>query len=89
MLATGLLVVHDAGRGGEDDESERTRGEEQVNPRLDLVNLDVEARRDDSGLVEATVELDDNLARAVVVDDLEGTNVACTTTGRRGRRREE
>lgn len=77
MLATGLLVVHDAGRGREDDEAERTGGEEQVDPRLDLVNLNVEAGRDDASLVEPTVELDDDLAGAVVVDDLELADVAC------------
>ena len=76
MLATGLLVVHDAGRGGEDDEAERTGREEQVDPRLDLVDLDVEPGRDDTGLVEPAVELDDNLAGTVVVDNLKLANVA-------------
>ena len=37
---------------------------------------DVEAGRDDAGLVEAAVELDDNLARTVVVDNLELADVA-------------
>jgi hypothetical protein len=51
----------------EDDVAERTGGEEQVDPRLDLSELDVEAGRDDSALVDAAVELNDNLARAVVI----------------------
>ena len=38
--------------------------------------LDVETRRDDTGFVEMAVELDDNFARAVVIDDLEFTNVS-------------
>lgn len=76
MLATGLLVVHDAGRGRKDDEAERTGGEEEVDPRLDLVDLDVEPGRDDASLVEPAVELDDNLAGAVIVDNLELSDVA-------------
>ncbi|KAJ3498105.1 hypothetical protein NMY22_g19633 [Coprinellus aureogranulatus] len=82
VFATGLLVVHDAGgcgRKGEtykDDDTESTSGEQQVDPRLDLVGLDVESGRDDTGLVEAAVQLDDDLARTVVIDDLEFADVA-------------
>jgi len=76
VLATGLLLVHDAGRGGEDDEAELTGGEKLDNPLLELVEVDVVAGRDDTALVEAAVELDDNLAGAVVVDLLELANVA-------------
>lgn len=77
VLATSLLVVHDTGRGGQDDVTERTRGQELLNPVLNLTELDVEARRDDTTLVDAAVELDDNLTGTVVVDLLELANVAC------------
>ena len=60
----------------ENNDTEATSGEEQVDPGLDLVNLNVVTRRDDAGLVQATVELDDDLARTVVIDDLELANVA-------------
>ena len=60
----------------EDDLAKGTGGKEQVDPVLDLADLDVEAGRDDAGLVEAAVELDNDLARAVVVDDLEVADVA-------------
>jgi hypothetical protein len=76
VLAPGLLVVHDSSGGGEDDVAELTRWEELDNPLLEVVELDVVARADDTGLVEAAVELDDNLAVAVVVDLLELSNVA-------------
>ena len=59
-----------------DDDTKGTSGEQQVDPRLDLGGLDVEAGGDDTGLVETAVQLDDDLARAVVIDDLEFTNVA-------------
>lgn len=76
MAPTGLLVVHDAGRGGKDDLTERTGGEEQVDPVLDGVNGNVEAGRDDTALVETTVELDNDLAATVVVNELELADVA-------------
>jgi hypothetical protein len=76
VLATSLLVVHDTSRGGQDDVTERTGGEQQVDPVFNLRQLNVESGRDDSGLVDATVELDDDLAGSVVVDLLELLNVA-------------
>jgi len=76
VLPAGLLVVHDTGRGGEDNVTELTRGQKLHNPLLHVAELDVVARRDDTGLVDAAVKLDDNLAVAVVVDLLELANVA-------------
>lgn len=53
MLASGLLVVHDTGRGGQDDEAELTRGQQLDNPLLELTELDVVAGVDDTALVQA------------------------------------
>lgn len=53
MLPLGLLVVHDSGRGGEDDVAELTRGQQLDNPLLDIGEADVVAGGDDTGLVEA------------------------------------
>lgn len=77
MLATGLLVVHDTGGGGEDDVAELTGREQLDNPLLELGETDVVAGRDDTGLVETAVELDNDLAGSVVVNLLELANVAC------------
>ena len=52
VLAAGLLVVHDASGGGQDDETELTRGEQLDNPLLEITELDVVAGADDTGLVE-------------------------------------
>jgi hypothetical protein len=38
--------------------------------------LDVEARGDDASLVQAAIQLYNNLAGTVIVDDLEFTNIA-------------
>ena len=76
MLAASLLVVHDTGGGGQDDETELTGGKELDDPLLNIAELDVVAGGDDTGLVDAAVELDDDLAVAVVIDLLELANVA-------------
>lgn len=76
VLPASLLVVHDTGGGGEHDVAERTSREELADPLLDLAERDVEARGDDTALVEAAVELDDDLAGAVVIDLLELADVA-------------
>ena len=68
MLSSGLLVVHDTSRGGKDDVTELTGGEEVGDPLLNIANSDVETGRDDTGLVKTTVELDNDLTRAVVIE---------------------
>lgn len=52
MLATGLLVVHDTGGGGQDDVAELTRGKELGSPLLKVAELDGVAGVDDTALVE-------------------------------------
>ena len=63
-------------RTHQDDETELTSREQQVDPVLNLVDRDVVAGRDDAGLVKTSVQLNDNLARAMIIDDLELANVA-------------
>lgn len=76
VLPPGLLVVHDASGGGEDDVTELTGRKELDDPLLDVLELDVVAGGDDTGLVDTAKELDDDLAVAVVVDFLELADVA-------------
>jgi hypothetical protein len=52
VLPPGLLVVHDTGGGGEDDVAELTRGHELDDPLLEITELDVVARGDDTGFVD-------------------------------------
>jgi len=58
VLSPGLLVVHDTGRGGKDNVTELTRWKELDNPLLEVTELNVVARADDTGLVEAGNMLD-------------------------------
>ena len=77
VATTSLLMIHDTSRGGEDDETELTGGQETSNPLLNLVQLDVETGRDNTSLVDASNELNDNLSRAVVINLLKLANVTC------------
>ena len=53
VLAAGLLVVHDTSRGGQDEETELTRGQELGGPGLEVTELNGVAGVDDTSLVEA------------------------------------
>lgn len=76
VLPAGLLVVHNTGRGRQDDETERTGGKHARHPTLDLVQRHRVTGRDDTALVDAADELHNNLAITVVIDDLKVTDVA-------------
>lgn len=53
VLSSRLLVVHDAGRGGEHDEAELTRRQELDDPFLEVTDTHVVAGGDDAGFVNA------------------------------------
>lgn len=76
MLGTSLVVVHDALTGGKDDDSELSGGEDGGAEVLELVELEVEAGGDDTALVKTTVQVDNDLAIAGVINDLEIVDVA-------------
>lgn len=69
-------MVHDSGTGGEDNVSKLTRWKQLDNPLLKILEGDVVAGGDDTSLVETAVELNHDLAVAVVINLLEFTNVS-------------
>ena len=69
-------MIHDTLRGGQHDVTELTAGKQVAGPHLDLVDLNIEAGRDATALVQATNEVDDNLSRAMIVHNGNVTNVA-------------
>ncbi len=92
VLASCLLVVHDTGRGCENDVSELTGWQKFDNPLLEIGETNVVSWGDDTSLVETidriskrwqknstqflpAIQLDDNLARSVIINFLEFTNV--------------
>ena len=71
----GVLVSHDALVGGDNHEAELAGGEDRVHEVLELGGGEIETGGDDTALVEAAVQLDDDLATAGVVDDGEFVDV--------------
>jgi hypothetical protein len=67
--------THDASARGQDDVAELTRRKELDDPLLHVAELHVVPRVDAAGLVQSAGELNDDLAAAVVVDLLKGTDV--------------
>ena len=76
MLGTGLVVVHDALVRGQDNDAELTRREHRGREVLEVLELQVEAGRDDTALVEAAVQVDNDLAIAGVINDLKLVDIA-------------
>ncbi len=75
VLLAGLLVVHDAEGRREDEVAELTAGQDRADPLLEGVAVHVEARADGTALVQAAVQVHDDLAGAAVIDDLELADV--------------
>jgi len=75
VLSPSLLVVHDTGRGGQDNETELTGREKLDNPLLEVAEFDIVSRRDTSSFVDTSLELDNYLSGTVVVNLLELANV--------------
>lgn len=71
MLSTGLVVVHNTLVGREDKDTELSGGEHGIGEVLEVLELEVETGGDNSALVQTTVKVDNDLAIAGIVDDLE------------------
>ena len=68
---------HDAHGGSQNNVAELAGGEEVDDPLLDLVLGNIESGADNAALVEASRELNYDLAGPVIVDDLEFSDVSC------------
>lgn len=82
MLSLGFFVVHDSVGGGEDDISELSGWEDVVDELLEVFDLEVVSGGDDTALVQSAVQLNNDLACSLVVNDLELTDVTYTNTVR-------
>ena len=76
LLLTGFHVVHDADVGGQDDVSELTGWEDGRGEFLEVLDLEVKTGRDDSALVEAAVEVNNDLSSASIINDGEVVDVS-------------
>jgi len=75
LSSTGLLVIHDSKGRGQHNMTEATRWQNVLNPLLNILDTNIESGRNNTALVDAAVQLNDNLAGAVVIDNLKLTNV--------------
>ena len=68
-------MVHDSIRSRQNQLSELA-GRKQIRSQLlNLIKSDVESRRDDTALVEATQQIDHNFTASMVINNLEGSDV--------------
>lgn len=77
LLPPGLFVIHNSLASGQHDVTELTRRQQATNPVLNFVGTNVKTGGDDAALVEPAVELNDNLARPMVVHKLKLANISC------------
>ena len=75
MLSPGLLVIHDAPGGGEDNVAELSGGQQVVGPLFDLSDGHVKSGGDHSALVQTTSQIDNNLSGSVVINNLRSENI--------------
>ena len=71
-----LLVVHNASACRQNHVAKLSAWQQLHYPLLEIFELNIVSRRDHTGLVEAAIELDNNLAVAVVVNLFEFADVA-------------
>ncbi len=56
------MVAHDTFVGGKDNDTELTGGEDGVGELLEVLGGEIETWADDTALVDATVQVNDDLA---------------------------
>ena len=75
MLSPCLLMIHDPSTRGQNNITNASSWQKLVDPFLQIGKTNVESRGDDTAFIQTAVELDDNLARTMVVDFLEFADV--------------
>ena len=71
-------MIHNTGARCQDHISKLSTRKQLHHPLLEVFELDIVSGRNDTGLVEAAVELNDDLAISVIVNFFELANVACS-----------
>jgi len=76
MLSSRLFMIHNPSTRRQNNISNTSSWQELIDPFLKIRKTDVEPGGDDTAFIETTIELNDNLARTMVIDLLEFANVA-------------
>ena len=69
-------MVHNASRSSQDNVTELSSRQQVSSPLFDISNFNVESWRDNTTLVQSTVQLNDDLTRSVVINVFKLTNVS-------------
>ena len=69
-------MVHDSLVSGEYKSSELTGWEHSIAEVLEVLELEIEVWRDNTALVESSVQVDDDLASTGIIDNLEFSDVS-------------
>ena len=78
VLSLGLLVVHDAVGGGQDDLSELSGGENVGDELFEVLKLEVVSGGDDTTLVESSVQFNNDFDCSLVIHNFELIDVSYT-----------
>lgn len=78
VLSLGFFVVHDTVGSGENDISELSWGEDVVDELLEVLEFKIVSGWDDSALVQSAVQLNNDLACSLVVNDFKLVDVTYT-----------
>ena len=76
LSLSGLVLGDDTLVGGENDVTELSGREDGVAELLEVLELEVESGRDNTALVESSVEVNNDLVATLVIDNGELTNIA-------------
>ena len=76
MFPPRLLVVHNPSTRCQHNVAKLTTWQQLDDPLFEVSQLDIVSRRDDTGLINAAVELNDDFAIAVIINFFELANVA-------------
>jgi hypothetical protein len=80
MFSSCFLVIHNASARGQNHVTKLSTWQQLHHPLLEVFELDIVSRRDDTGLVKAAVQLNNDLAISVVVNLFKLANVACLSS---------
>lgn len=80
MLSPCLLMIHNASACSQDNVPELSTWQELHHPLLQIPKLNVVAWRNDTCLVEATIELDDDLAVSMIINFLKFADITWKMT---------
>ena len=76
MIISSLNVIHNTLVGGKDNVTELTGWEDLIDKLLEVFELKIETRRDDTAFIEATVKFNNNFASTSIINNFEFINIS-------------